>query len=528
MEQLNKVLPMNEEENTSAAVNSDNNMKSPLLNKVRQKFSIFAIISLIFGITFTFLFYKAGMGLNCFLFSIIMVLLLVVIMRKLEIKVKKTTFFYYTAVILFGVSSSLTANESILFFNTIGILIILDLSLLHQFHEDQSWDFLIFTGKMFALPFLCLGAVAKPFTDSIEYFKNTKLLKNDRTRNTLIGVLIAIPLLFVIVALLSSADLLFGKMTKNIYEFLFSSDIFYVVIMALFGTLVCYCIICGALYKAGTVEITKPWKQASAQIAVTVIGMLCVVYAIFCVMQVLYLFTNGFMLPAEFTFAEYARRGFFELLTVTIINLVIMIISTTFFRENKVLKIFLTVMTVCTYVMIASAVYRMLLYIGAYNLTLLRLYVLLFLLIDALSLAGVIMYVYNKKFPLFFYCVVVTSVCYLIFSFSKPDYFIASYQIANKESLNKDDIEYMINDLSVDTAPVLIPYLSNKEIINELESKEEKIKDDSDDYRASDTLQNEVDYYYKKINNHAANSDFRDFNYSRYQALRYAKEYSVQ
>lgn len=512
MEQLNKVLPMNGEENVA----------------VRQNFSVFAGISLIFGTTFTFLFYKAGMGINCFLFSLVMVFLLVWIMRILNITIKKTTIFYYTAVILFGLSSFLTANESILFFNTIAILILLDLSLLHQFHEDRSWDFLISIGKMLALPFLCLGAVARPFTDSAEYLKNTKLLKNDKTRNTIIGVIIAIPLLFVIVALLSSADLLFGKMTENIYEFLFYSDIFYVIIMALFGTLTCYCIICGALYKAGTVEITKQRKKAAAQIAVTVLGMLCVVYAIFCIMQLLYLFTNGFMLPAEFTFAEYARRGFFELLTVTIINLVIMVISTTFFHENKVLKIFLTIMTVCTYIMIASATYRMLLYIGAYNLTLLRLYVLLFLLIDALALAGVIRYVYNKKFPLFFYCVAVTCVCYLLFSFSKPDYYIASYQIANNESLSTEDVEYMINNLSVDTALVLIPYLSDQGFINELESKHEEMDEYREDYSLSDGLEDEINYYYKRINNYEANSDLRDFNYSRYRATTYAKKYPRQ
>lgn len=525
MYQVNNVLPTNEEEKVPVDVDPGNEIKdSSRLIKMRQKFSIFALISLLFGSAFTLFFYDAGMGINEFLFSATMVLLLIMIMRYLEVPLKKTTLFYYAGVLLLGLSSFLTASPNLMFFNTIGILLLLDLSLLHQFHEDSKWDFLISLGRMLELPFLCIAAIAKPFMDSAKFLKNTKVLKNDKTRNTLIGVIIAIPLLLIIVALLSSADLMFGKMTGSAYDFLFSSDLFYVIIMTLFGTIACYCIICGALYKSGTEEMVKTWTKAASQIAITVLGLLCIVYVIFCGMQVLYLFTNGFMLPEGYTFAEYARRGFFELLAVTIINLVLMLIGTTFFEEHRMLKIILTIMTVCTYIMIVSATYRMLLYIAAYNLTFLRLIVLLFLLIDAFVLAGVIAYVYNKKFPLFGYSVAVISVCYLAFSFSKPDYHIAAYQLANQESISSEDIRYIISDLSVDAAPALLPYLSKHGYPN----NDGKITVDQD---ASHMLSYRVNYkvedYYDEIKLMSNKNGIRDFNYSIYLANKYTHNYPL-
>ena len=525
MEQLNNVLPTALEENPVAAVNADNLKKnSPLLNKVREKFGVFAGLSLIFGCAFAFLFYKAGIGINYFIFSVVMVLLLMLTMKKLDIPIKKATSAYYAGAILLGLSSFLTSSIILQFLNTIGIMLLLDLSLLHQFHEDSRWDFLNFFGRMIGLFFLSIGAIGGPFMDGLNYFKNTKLLKNDKILNTLLGVIIAIPLLFIIVALLSSADLLFGSMTSSIYSFLFSSDIFYVVIMILFGFFACYCIICASVRRAGAGDEPKEWKKADPEIAVTVFSLLSLVYIIFCGIQVMYLFTNGlFVLPEEFTFAEYARRGFFELLTVTVINLVLMLIGTTFFKESKILRFMLSVMTAGTFIMIASATYRMLLYIGAYNLTFLRVFVLLFLLIDALVLGGVIVYVYNKKFPLFGYCVAVVSICYLVFSFARPDYFIASYHVNHEATLDTEDVEYLTRELSYDAAPVLLPVLSDK---NSITDSNTSIRNGYDSNTVG--VESSISEYYRGINASSNRRGIRDFNLSIHTAAKYAKQYMVK
>ena len=90
----------------------------------------------------------------------------------------------------------------------------------------------------------------------------------------------------------------------------------------------------------------------------------------------------------------------------------------------------LLVISLCTYVMIASAFYRMILYVGQYRLTFLRLFVLWFLILLAVIMAGVVLVTFKNRFPLFRYCLVVTAVFYLVFAWMKPDYQIARYNLA--------------------------------------------------------------------------------------------------
>jgi hypothetical protein len=516
MEQLNSSLPMSGEENSLATENSLIKKESLLFNKVRKNFGYFGSISLIFGILFTFFFYKTGLGINITFFTISMVILLSLIMKKLNVAIKKFTYFNYIAVILLGISSAFTSSDIIQFLNLIGILLLLALSLIHQFFDDSKWDLAKSLFYLIKLPFLCIAMIAAPIVDCVSFLKETKLFKNDKFRNISLGFLIALPLLWIIVGLLSSADLLFGKITGEVYDLLFSSNIFYIIIMTLFGFLACYCIICGSVLKSGEEDKWKAMGKGDASIAITAVTLLGIVYAVFCGIQLIYLFSNGlFVLPVEFTFAEYARRGFFELLVVTVINIMLMIICTMFFKESKVLRFLLTFMTICTYIMIGSATYRMLLYIGAYNLTFLRLFVLLFLLIDTFVLAGVIISVYHKEFPLFKYCVTVITISYIAFSLAKPDYFIASYHVNNKEKLNMDDIYYMTRELSLDAAPVVYPYITDEKKWSDITFN---FVESNDDIVDNETKNSYIESYKQRIENWASHKEIRDFNFSIYNA----------
>lgn len=526
MEQLNNVLPGSQEGNQNAAVTAPfEKPESPLLREVRSKFWIFGGISLIFGLVFTLLFFKAGIGLNIFLFTLATVTLLMITMKKLSLPIKKGTVLYYGAVLLLGVSSALTASEILLFINILGILLLLDLSLLNQFYENRNWSFLKHLLWMIGLGFQSIGSIGLPFIDGISSMKHTKVFKNDRTRNIFLGVFFSIPVLLMVTALLANADLLFGKLTGKVFRVLFSSDILVIAIMVIFGFLACYCILCGFMSKVGLQE-KKAIGKADASIAITFMTLLTLVYAVFCVIQVVYLFANGLLvLPDGFTFAEYARRGFFELLAVAVINVALMVFCRELFQESKLLRLIITIMTVCTYIMIASATYRMLLYIGAYHLTFLRVFVLLSLLIISLVLAGVILSEYNQRFPLFKYCVAVVSVCYILFSLSKPDYFIAQYLIDHTEILNYEDLSYLTNNLSLDAAPAILPVLED-------EHRWTLDKSETDDYRENvyvedRTPENIISDYYQRISNASARTEIRDFNYSIYLADKYSGKYPL-
>ncbi len=532
MEQSNsnqQVVVERERLEPAGVVPIQKDIESPLLTKIRLNFGVFGGISLIFGLFFTLLFYKVSLGFNVFAFTVIMVLLLCISGRKLSVPLKRTNLLYYAAAILLGLSSMLTSSDVLQFFNIIGIIFLLDLSLLHQFYDDEKWDFSRHFGKMIGLLFYSLASLGKPFVHGTGFMKRIKVLRNDKIRNVFIGIVISVPLVFVILALLSSADLLFGELTKSIFDFVFSGDVLGVCFMLVFGILACYCILCGAVANVGEKAAAEK-KKADASIAITIMLILCFVYIIFCGIQIAYLFASGvFVLPQEYTFAEYARRGFFELLAVAAINIILMLLEKALFQENKLISILITLITFCTYIMIGSATYRMLLYIGAYHLTFLRVFVLLALFIIALILAGVVIAEFRKEFPLFRYCVAAVTIPYLIFSFSKPDYYIAEYLINQVDTISYSDMNYLTRELSLDAAPAILPVITDPKRWSDEKVEADKSGETiygNDEIYYGDTKFYAAEIkgeYYARINRTVSKREFRDFNYSIYRVGKISK-----
>lgn len=77
--------------------------------------------------------------------------------------------------------------------------------------------------------------------------------------------------------------------------------------------------------------------------------------------------------------------------------------------------------------------------------TLLRVLVLWGLCVLSFILAGVIVNVYKKDFPLFRYSAMICVLCYLILSFSRPDEWMAHYNLKNKEDWieSYDEVRYL-------------------------------------------------------------------------------------
>jgi hypothetical protein len=114
--------------------------------------------------------------------------------------------------------------------------------------------------------------------------------------------------------------------------------------------------------------------------------------------------------------------------------------------------------------MVASSAFRMTLYVQNYQLSFLRILVFWTLAVIALFLAGVLVLIYKPDFPLFRYGLVVFSVCYLLLSFGRPDYWIASYNLS--EAAAEPDYWY-VSILSTDAAPAIARYVETHEISEE-------------------------------------------------------------
>ena len=77
-------------------------------------------------------------------------------------------------------------------------------------------------------------------------------------------------------------------------------------------------------------------KKAESILAIPMAGILTVLCLVFSVVQIGGLFLGKMTLPKGYTYAMYAREGFFQLLAVSIFNLLLVLAGIQFFKKNKI------------------------------------------------------------------------------------------------------------------------------------------------------------------------------------------------
>lgn len=127
------------------------------------------------------------------------------------------------------------------------------------------------------------------------------------------------------------------------------------------------------------------WGIASPQVFLPVLSGVCLSYVLFMVLQGSYLF-SGFTgtLPEDFTYAEYAREGFFQLCGISAGNLLLLLGVHLFTKggcqASPWLKGLSVALCACTLLLLSTAASKMGMYLLAYGLTPLRLVSTAFLL----------------------------------------------------------------------------------------------------------------------------------------------------
>ena len=221
---------------------------------------------------------------------------------------------------------------------------------------------------------------------------------------------------------------------------------------------------------------------------------LCVMYVIFFFSQISY-FLSSFAsrLPADMaSYSEYARRGFFELCLVSLINLAVIIAINLFskYREDGSRPVFLKIMScilcIFTILLIVTAVSKMGMYINVYGLTRLRFYTTWFMLLLGVMFVGIIISMLSPKFNLSKFAVTAFTVMFSLLSFSNADRLIAEYNVSRylNGTLPKADIT-MFRELSADAVPAsekLREHISPEEEERLNEILERKLRE----YRDSD------------------------------------------
>ncbi len=435
--------------------------ETPLLNKMRGQFQFFGTASAVYALFFTFCLYKNYAGITFPFFAGATLWFFGSCMKKLSIPLKKDAPLYMAGVMLLSVAVFLTDNEWIIFMNYIAVMLLTLGFLLHHFYEDSGWDFVRYGTALATAAFGSLGCIGCYVSD-FSRFRKEKGGKRSIILEVVLSLLAAGPLFLLVLVLLADADDVFARIIERMFANLFRlNDLIGCTLHFAAALLLSHGLIVFLCKKSS-------WKEAGEKrtgeplFAIVAALVLAAVYVLFSVIQVVYLFFGKLELPKGITYAEYARKGFFQLLFVCLLNLAIVLICMYRFRESTVLKAVLTVICVCTYMIGASSAFRMILYMKAYYLTFLRLFVLWALAVLALLIAGVLTAVYRNKFPLFRYSMAVVAAMYILLSFSRPDYWIAKYNVSGLSGTKSTFFEreytdfYYLSTLSMDAAPILL------------------------------------------------------------------------
>lgn len=487
---------------------------------MKKHFPLFGLGSLLYSVFYAFCLYKNASGITYPFFVVGTLCYFFFSMQKLGVPYKKDSIFYIISIILLGISNCMTSSPQILSINKLGIFLLSFVLILHTIYNDQAWNLPKFSVAILQTIGTCFTCLFRPFGDIISYFDAQKHQKKDKKSYFLsisIGIIIAIPLLFIMTLLLSSADAVFAQMFERIFEAIRMWDI--ICILALmtvvfFSSYALY----AALAKKNVTEEVTDCKIFDPVIAIVATGALSILYLMFSVIQIIYLFIGNMQLPEGYTYASYAREGFFQLLAVCILNLLVLLICLYLFQDNIVLKMILTIISGCTYIMILSSALRMIMYINQYNLTFKRIQVLWTLAVIFLLMTGITIFIYHKRFPLFVYGIAVVTIFYIALSFSRPDYWIARYNLTNEEYTESG--RRYLESLSSDAAPAILDPKINPDITD--------IPTALFLYETADYAEYKTKYnifwtinYYNRIQYRSQNMHVRNFNFSLQQAKNY-------
>lgn len=486
--------------------------ESELIKKIKENYLFFILISIIFGGICTISFYRNQSGINALFFAITWIVCSVVAMNKLEIKISKISNIYMIGIILFSISTMFTTSTFSIVFNGASILLLITMMLQWNFYDTRDWQFGSFFIGTCNMISRTISHFLDPFTH-FRFYREAKTKKESKLRYVMIGISISIPLVLVVLVLLISADSIFSSIFKNIFEEINFVDIFGISFVFCLGSIGFYAVLAGLSAKKDKNEVMDI-RKGEPIIAITFTSILTVIYLVFCLIQIKYLFIGGAnALPEGLTYSEYARKGFFQLVFVSIINLGLVLICIRIFKESKVLKVVLLAISACTYIMIASSAYRMILYVGEYQLTFLRILVLWFLVLLTVLMTGIIYAIYNENFNLFRFSVISIVSFYLVFSFAKVDRIIAEYNVSHIDTLTSSDVLYMVQELSYDAAPV----------ISEIDLSKVDISNDRYN-RSEEKLENVVYNYFERVEKDYEKRGIRGFNFSSLAANKAVQE----
>lgn len=270
-------------------------------------------------------------------------------------------------------------------------------------------------------------------------------------KTVLLGLLVTVPLTAVVAGLLASADSGIENLLNSALDLL-TSNVMTTIMELVIGIPISFWLF-GTMFSAVqrklhpnpmTADEIYEQKLAGLRIFPNLglyagVTPICLLYLVYVISQMNY-FLSAFAgrLPDGMSYSEYARRGFFELCAIAVINLIVLLVLTGCAKKGgkdrpKALTVYAVILCLFTLFIIATALAKMVLYINAYGLTSLRLYTAWFMVLLCIVFLVLLARQFLHKLPT---AAVLTAAFIVMFGglcFSRPDAVIAEYNITRYE-----------------------------------------------------------------------------------------------
>lgn len=374
-----------------------------------RKDGILALFTFVLGFYFArwVLFTWQGWGVTLFTLGYCGAVTLYLMKKKVPIP--RAGWFWLAVVVLTGISFSLWTNRglepwrSLLLFGS-AVYWIITATGLTILGKTSNWIMLDGFNALILIPFQNFTAQYK----SLSFLARNRQTQTRQILSIGLGLFLTIIVTAMVLPLLLKADsggfarfangiLSFFKEIK-LAEYIFNAILAVPVAAYLFG------LVAGSAHKRGSDLIKEDsTRKALAALRIlptatlyTLLGFLCSLYLIFIGSQLPYFFSAfaGQRPEGWQVYSEYARSGFFELCRIAAINLSVLLTASLFgktlSKDDRILKALNSLLAVLTLVLIATAMSKMFLYIGAYGLSMRRLLPCLFMILLAVVCGGVV------------------------------------------------------------------------------------------------------------------------------------------
>ena len=426
------------------------------------------------GIAADWLFYERPLGISLLLFVGLVVAGLWWNGRREAVQPTKANLWLLLPLFFFASMAMLRTNSTLTSLNLLAVLGLL--AYLAFFYAAGRVENLNLLGYAL-LPLRVFGRSLGLATPVIRpTMQEMRKRGNGRRRllPLLRGLLLALPVLFVFTILLTSADLIFADYVEE----LFSLDIFDNLgewigrsILILLMSIIFAGGLALALTRRADDEEQSVLERGFATLpnhisiglieTSTILVLVNMLFAAFVGIQFTYLFGGAAnVTEAGYTFADYARRGFFELLTVAILTMLLVLgLNWLSRRENKgQIRLFNglgSVLIGLVLVMLVSAWRRMALYEAAFGYTELRLIVYVCMAWLALSLVWFLLTLWVRPDRFAVGALVAVMGFLATLNVINPDAFIAHQNLTRYEQSGDLDAAYLVS-LSDDAIPAMV------------------------------------------------------------------------